>query len=418
MGGGAGLGYAPGTVTAFRRRACVAALVVGALLGGGGVLAGCTGAAPYAAIINGGVIQQSTLMRELHALGGNPGFVTAYDNNVQQAASQGTTLPPMFGSGTASQTFTQGFTAIVLNTDVQAKLIHDEDVKRRIEPSAAQVAAATAAATAQFPNGADNKPVFPHFDPWFQAEYKLRSAEQAVLASALGPAAKDPVQIQAFYDLNPLNFITTECVSHILVASQGEATAIRARIVAGADFAAQARQYSTDTGSATKGGALGCNAPGGFVADFEQVADTIPVNQLSQPIHTQFGWHVLKVTSRTKQPLDTTNKTRIQQYLQQNPVAMFIPPALMKAAVKINPAYGSWDPLQPAVVPPPAPPTNSGVPTTTTTTPPPALAPPPTISGGPSSPSTVAPPAGASSTVAPSTVAPSAAGGTTPTSGP
>ncbi len=129
----------------------------------------------------------------------------------------------MFGSGTASQTFTQGFTAIVLNTDVQAKLIHDEDVKRRIEPSAAQVAAATAAATAQFPNGADNKPVFPHFDPWFQAEYKLRSAEQAVLGSALGPAAKDPVQIQAFYDLNPLNFITTECVSHILVASQGEA---------------------------------------------------------------------------------------------------------------------------------------------------------------------------------------------------
>src|SRR5579864_1476350 len=158
MGAGVALGYAPPTVTPVRRRAVLAALVVGALVGGGGLLAGCTGAAPYAAIVNGGVIQQSTLIRELHALGGNPGFVTAYNNNVQQAASQGQTLPPMFDSGTASQTFTQGFTAIVLNTDVQAKLIHDEDVRRRIEPSAAQVAAATAAATAQFPNGSDNKP--------------------------------------------------------------------------------------------------------------------------------------------------------------------------------------------------------------------------------------------------------------------
>jgi len=104
------------------------------------------------------------------------------------------------------------------------------------------------------------------------------------------------------------------------------------------------------------------------------VANTIPVKQLSQPVHTQFGWHLIEVTSRQEQPLDATNTARIQQYLQQNPVSMFIPPALMKAQIKVNPAYGSWDPLQPAVVPPPAPPGNSGAPgAVTTSTVPPAV---------------------------------------------
>ena len=369
MGSGGVLKYADHTVTLLRRSAAFAVAVVV----GGGVLAGCTGAQPYAAIVNGTTISQTTLLRELHALGGNAGFVSAYNANAQQAAAQGgAQLPGVFGSGTASQTFTQGFTAIVLNTDVQAQLIHDEVVRRHIEPSAAEINAATAAASAEFPNGPDNKPVFTQFDAWFQQEYKVRAAEQAVLAHALSPSAKDPAQIQQFYNLNPTNFITNECVSHILVASQGEAATIRARIESGADFAQQARHYSTDTGSATKGGALGCAGPGQFVADFEQVADTISVNQLSQPIHTQFGWHLIKVTTRQEQPLDNTNKTRIQQYLQQNPVSMFIPPALMKAQIKVNPAYGSWDPLQPAVVPPPAPPSNSGAPgaVTTSTTPP------------------------------------------------
>jgi len=340
------LRYAPSTVNLVRRTAALAAvLVVGA-----GVLGACTGAAPYAAIVNGTTISQSTLLRELHALGGNAGFVAAYDANVQQAAGQGGSLPSLFGTGTASKTFSQGFTAIVLNTDVQAQLIHDEVVRRHIEPSAAEIAAATAAAQAQFPNTPDNKPVFPAFDPWFQQEYKVRAAEQAVLATALGPSSKDPTQIKQFYDLNPTNFITNQCVSHILVASEGQAAAIRARIEAGANFADQAKKYSTDTGSATKGGQLGCAA------------------------HTQFGWHLIEVTSRQEQPLDATNTARIQQYLQQNPVSMFIPPALMKAQIKVNPAYGSWDPLQPAVVPPPAPPGNSGAPgAVTTSTVPPAV---------------------------------------------
>jgi parvulin-like peptidyl-prolyl isomerase len=383
------LRYAALTVTLVRRSAAfAAALVVGA-----GVLAGCTGATPYAAFVNGTTISQSTLLRELHALGGNAGFVAAYNSNVQQAASQGQRLPAMFGSGTASQTFSQGFTAIVLNTDIQAQLIHEEVVRRHIEPSAVEIAAATAAAQAQFPNTPDNKPVFPAFDAWFQQEYKTRAAEQATLANALAPSAKDATQIKQFYNLNPTNFITNQCVSHILVSTQGEAAAIRARIVAGADFAEQAKRYSTDTGSAAKGGQLGCAGPGQFVADFEQVANTIPVNQLSQPIHTQFGWHLIKVTSRQEQPLDATNTTRIQQYLQQNPVSMFIPPALIQAQVKVNPAYGRWDPLQPAVVPPPAPPSNSGAPSAVTST---TL--PTSVTQSPGSPSSQAPATGAGAT--------------------
>jgi hypothetical protein len=406
MGSNRPFGYAARSVIPARRWAALAAV----FLVGVGLLSACSGATPYAAIVNGTTIRQSQLLRELNSLGGNGGFVTTYDASIAQAVAQGqTSLTPIFAKGTASKTFTQGFTAIVLNTDVQAQLIHAEVVRRHIEPSPALIAAATASASAQFPNDASNQPVFPKFDAWFRDEFKLRAAEQTALAKALGPVASDAAAIQKFYDQNPQNFITTQCVSHILVATQSVAASIRSRLAGGADFAAQARQYTTDTGSAIKGGDLGCSAPGGFVAAFEQVADTIPVNQLSQPVHSQFGWHLIKVRSRQLQPLDATNKSRIQAFLkQESPISVFITPALRTGKISVNPAYGTWDPAQPGVVPPIAPPAKAGAPSPITT--PTSAAPAPPVSAPSSQTPATANPA------TPSTQTP--ASGATPTSGP
>ncbi|HWW43766.1 MAG TPA: peptidylprolyl isomerase [Acidimicrobiia bacterium] len=396
-----------------RRHAAVAAIV----LLGAGLLSSCTGASSYAAIVNGSKISQATLLRELHSLGANAAFVTTYNAGVAQAAQQGqTSLSPVFASGTANKTYTQGFTAIVLNTDIQAALIHQEVVRRHLEPTPAVVAAATAGASQQFPNDANNQPVFPKFDPWFRSEYQQRQAESDALGKALGPVASDTAAIKTFFDQNPQDFITTECVSHILVGTQAEAVSIRKQVVGGAAFAAQARKYSTDTASAIKGGDLGCAAPGAYDPAFERVADTIAVNVLSQPVHSQFGWHLIKVRSRQMQPLDTTNSGRIQQFLkQESPVSAFMGPALKAAVVTVNPAYGTWDTVLHGVVAPIPPPAKAGAPTPSTA---PPTAPQPGASVPTSPASTPAASTGGSTPTAGASTPTSAAGAsTTPTSG-
>ncbi|MFZ5654025.1 MAG: peptidylprolyl isomerase [Pseudomonadota bacterium] len=76
---------------------------------------------------------------------------------------------------------------------------------------------------------------------------------------------------------------------------------LRQRILSGESFSELAKEFSEDTGSALKGGDLGWSLPGKFVEEFARVADTIEVDQVSEPFRTQFGWHVLQVTERRDQ---------------------------------------------------------------------------------------------------------------------
>ena len=91
---------------------------------------------------------------------------------------------------------------------------------------------------------------------------------------------------------------------HILIASQGERAQRLAQRLSqdaqrGADFAAPARQYSQD-GSAANGGDLGWLSEGETVPEFERAMRSLKPGQVSQPVHTQFGWHVIRlVEART-----------------------------------------------------------------------------------------------------------------------
>jgi peptidyl-prolyl cis-trans isomerase SurA len=76
---------------------------------------------------------------------------------------------------------------------------------------------------------------------------------------------------------------------------------IRTQIIDGEDFASLAKQYSKDPGSALKGGNLGWSTPGLFVPEFEQIMDSIALNEISAPFQSQFGWHILQVTERRMQ---------------------------------------------------------------------------------------------------------------------
>ncbi|MFC2353414.1 peptidylprolyl isomerase [Eikenella halliae] len=91
---------------------------------------------------------------------------------------------------------------------------------------------------------------------------------------------------------------------HILIASQGERAQRLAQRLSqdaqrGADFAALARQYSQD-GSAANGGDLGWLSEGETVPEFERAMRSLKPGQVSQPVHTQFGWHVIRLVEAGK----------------------------------------------------------------------------------------------------------------------
>ncbi|MEM9383796.1 MAG: peptidylprolyl isomerase [Pseudomonadota bacterium] len=70
---------------------------------------------------------------------------------------------------------------------------------------------------------------------------------------------------------------------------------LRDRIVGGEDFELMAKQYSEDPGSGNAGGDLGWTSPGSFVPDFEKMVYGLQPGQVSEPVRTQFGWHIIRV---------------------------------------------------------------------------------------------------------------------------
>ena len=101
--------------------------------------------------------------------------------------------------------------------------------------------------------------------------------------------------------------VTKTHVRHILIKpnevlnnddARKKLETIKTRIEAGDDFGDLARGNSDDKGSAVKGGDLGFVAPGALVPEFEQAMNALQPNQLSAPVQSQFGWHLIQVLER------------------------------------------------------------------------------------------------------------------------
>lgn len=110
-------------------------------------------------------------------------------------------------------------------------------------------------------------------------------------------------QAKAYYDANPDQFVAPEMrtVSHILVKTPEEAQAVEQRLAAGEDFATVAREVSTDTGSKDNGGSLGQvpSEGSGFVPEFEAVMNQLQPGEISEPVQSQYGYHIIKVDAIT-----------------------------------------------------------------------------------------------------------------------
>jgi peptidyl-prolyl cis-trans isomerase C len=122
---------------------------------------------------------------------------------------------------------------------------------------------------------------------------------------------------------------------HILVESEDEAKAILEQLKKGADFAALAKEKSKDPGAA-EGGDLGYFTKDQMVPEFADIAFKMYPGQLSNPVKTQFGWHVIKLEDkRTKQPPEFEKvKDQIEAYLARKAQTEFI--AKLRQSAKVE----------------------------------------------------------------------------------
>ncbi|MGR6501811.1 peptidylprolyl isomerase [Shewanella sp. Koi 1] len=84
---------------------------------------------------------------------------------------------------------------------------------------------------------------------------------------------------------------------HLLVSSEEQCQALKQQVLDGADFAQIARAHSSCP-SGAQGGELGSFGPGMMVREFDEVVFSAPLNVVQGPVKTQFGYHLLEVTSR------------------------------------------------------------------------------------------------------------------------
>lgn len=99
---------------------------------------------------------------------------------------------------------------------------------------------------------------------------------------------------------------------HILVETEEEAQSVIDRLEAGEDFADVAAELSQDTFSAAQGGDLGFVPKGRFVAPVDEVVFSLPIGEVSEPVQSDFGWHVIEVLEREVRELSSTDYDRAQ----------------------------------------------------------------------------------------------------------
>lgn len=143
------------------------------------------------------------------------------------------------------------------------------------------------------------------------------------------PSGYHIIKILELEDLGH-HLVTKTKVRHILVKTnelvddeeaRKRLLALRDRIVDGDDFASLARAHSDDKGSAINGGSLDWVTPGALVPPFEEAMNKLDINQLSQPVQTQFGWHLIQVLGRENQDnSDQFKKDRVRDEIRKRKI--------------------------------------------------------------------------------------------------
>jgi peptidyl-prolyl cis-trans isomerase C len=169
-------------------------------------------------------------------------------------------------------------------------------------------------------------------------------------------AKPDEASIKAYYEQHKGDSIEVKA-RHILIRFKGspvplkpdqkdltpeealaKATSLRDKIEKGADFGALAKAESDDAGSGANGGDLGSFQKGRMVKEFDEAAFTLPIGQISQPVKSQFGYHIIQVESRGPQSYDQM-KENIEKKLKTEMTQKTVADVKKEVPVVINADY-------------------------------------------------------------------------------
>lgn len=182
------------------------------------------------------------------------------------------------------------------------------------------------------------------------------------LSTALAPSV-DPADVRAAYDAQIEQYRQVK-VRHILFTvdqatteakAKAKADAALARLRKGEKFAALATALSDDTSTATEGGLLpGWTSLAGLDQSFAKAAFAARVNTPTQPVRSQFGYHLILTTAKRTRPLAEVAEeitTGLQAQAGQSVLQEELQAVSARARVAVNPKYGDWDPETATVVP-------------------------------------------------------------------
>ena len=186
--------------------------------------------------------------------------------------------------------------------------------------------------------------------PSARTEYTLSNERRALMAAevitSIAETSVTEADVQAAYDerFKDAEEIPEFNAAHLLVETQEEAAAAKARIDDGAAFADVARDVSTGP-TGPNGGNLGWFGIGAMVPEFEQAVTALEIGGITEPFETQFGWHVATLLETRVQPRPTLDDLRpqIAADLQEQAVTARLD-ELAAAAEVTKPEAGQFDP--------------------------------------------------------------------------
>lgn len=140
-------------------------------------------------------------------------------------------------------------------------------------------------------------------DQEVRRDIRSQLISEEIFKQVTGGVKVSETDVKAFYGAHKAQFgqPASRDVRHILVNNQALALKLYQQLKGGADFGGLAKRYSLDPGSKQQGGRLTVSK-GQTVPEFDRVAFSLKVNEISPPVKTQFGWHVIQALSTVRAP--------------------------------------------------------------------------------------------------------------------
>ena len=203
-------------------------------------------------------------------------------------------------------------------------------------------------------------------EPQLRLDLHAQILSEKLYTAVTGKLKVSNAEITAYYNANKTQYGTAESrdVRHILVNNKKLADSLESQLKAGASFAALAKKYSKDPGSAKTGGKLTITK-GQTVPQFDKTAFALKTNQISPPVHTQYGWHIIQALSAVR-PAKTTPLAAVRAQISQQLLQTKRTAAMTKWLNDVKTSFAKQISYQAGYVPASTASTGTTIPATTT----------------------------------------------------